>query len=161
MSVNKERPHVFVLPEDDANRQLAVGFFLDHSFSSRGRTFQVLSEAGGWNKVLGRFKSDHIKSMETYPHRFMILVIDFDGELDRLDTAKAAIPEHLAERVFILGVLKEPEVLKAKHGPYEEIGSRLAMACRDDTDPIWDDDLLRHNAPELDRLREHVRPILF
>jgi hypothetical protein len=29
MSVNKYHPHVLVLPEDDANRQLANGFLLD------------------------------------------------------------------------------------------------------------------------------------
>jgi hypothetical protein len=29
MSVNRNRPHVFVLPEDDANLQLATGFVLE------------------------------------------------------------------------------------------------------------------------------------
>ena len=28
MSVNRHQPHVFVLPEDDANRQMAIGFIL-------------------------------------------------------------------------------------------------------------------------------------
>ena len=31
MSVNKYQPHVLVLPEDDANRQLANGFLLDQT----------------------------------------------------------------------------------------------------------------------------------
>ena len=43
MSVNKFRQHVFVLPEDDANRQLANGFLLDLSV----RQVQILPEAGG------------------------------------------------------------------------------------------------------------------
>ena len=46
-------------------------------------------------------------------------------------------------------------------GDYDTIGSALAKDCRDETDTIWNHNLLRHNASELDRLREHVRPILF
>jgi hypothetical protein len=41
MSVNKYLPHVLVLPEDDANRQMANGFFLDQSFGDRGTSFQI------------------------------------------------------------------------------------------------------------------------
>ena len=40
MSVNKERPHVYVLPEDDANRQLAKGFQLQ--VDQNERQMQVL-----------------------------------------------------------------------------------------------------------------------
>ena len=62
MSVNKYLPHVLVLPEDDANRQLANGFLLDRALMTR--SIQVLAEAGGWTAVLDRFKSDHV-SMPT------------------------------------------------------------------------------------------------
>ena len=44
MSVNRHKPHLLVLPEDDANRQLARGFELELST----RQFQVLQPAGGW-----------------------------------------------------------------------------------------------------------------
>jgi len=37
----------------------------------------------------------------------------------------------------------------------------MAKDCREDTDTTWGHPLLRHNTGELDRLREHVRPILF
>jgi hypothetical protein len=43
----------------------------------------------------------------------------------------------------------------------ETIGLKMAQACREETDGIWGHNLLRHNASELDRLRKHVRPILF
>jgi hypothetical protein len=48
MTVNRKRPHVFVIPEDDANRQLANAFVLevDHD-----RQIMVLKEAGGWLSV--------------------------------------------------------------------------------------------------------------
>jgi hypothetical protein len=161
MSANKNQPHIYVLPEDYANRQLANGFFLDHSLWNRRRSFQVLPEVGGWTKVLACFQSDHIKGMERYPQRFMVLLIDFDDREDRLDMAKAAIPAHLTDRVFILGVRSKPETLRQYLGSYETIGLALAKDCREETDTTWGHDLLCHNASELDRLREHVRPILF
>jgi hypothetical protein len=162
VSVNKYLPHIFVLPEDDANRDLANGFLLDDSLAIRRRRIQVLEEVGGWTQVLERFKSDHVIEMDRNPHRFMVLLIDFDDREDRLGIAKAAIPERLTDRVFVLGALSEPEDLKkANLGSYETIGKTLANECRKDVYETWDHDLLRHNANELARLREHVRPILF
>lgn len=160
MNVNKYQPHVLVLPEDDANRQLANGFLLDPFLSPR--RIQVLEEVGGWNEVLERFKSDHIVGMDRYPDRYMVLLIDFDGREDRLVSAKAAIPAHLTDRVFILGVWIEPEALRqARLGSYEAIGSKMAKDCREQTDTTWGHGLLRHNSSELNRLRKHVVPILF
>lgn len=159
MSVNRHQPHVLVLPEDDANRQLANGFLLHPSLLIR--KIQVLREAGGWTQVLERFQSDHVVEMSRYPKRFMVLLIDFDGEEERFTRTKAAIPEHLTERVFILGAWTEPEALKRALGPYEKIGEGMASDCREGTDTTWGHALLQHNAGELDRLRERVRPILF
>src|SRR5438067_223278 len=142
MSVNRNRPHVFVLPEDDANRQLADAFHKEVDWS-RYRQMQVLPEAGGWENVLTLFNSDYIAAMDRYPCRFMILLIDFDGQQDRLTTAKAAVPDRLVERVFILGVLTEPEALKADLGTYDSIGSALAQDCREETNTIWGRNLLQ------------------
>ena len=158
MSVNKYLPHVFVLPEDDDNRQLANGFHLQ---VAQNRQMQVLQVAGGWNRVLKVFKEEHVTAMDSFPVRFMVLLIDFDSEKDRLNNAKAAIPDHLADRVFVLGAWSEPDDLKADLGAYETIGSKMADDCREETETTWRHVLLQHNASELDRLRVHVRPILF
>ena len=161
MSVNKYHPHILVLPEDRANSQLANGFALEirDPFTRR---VQVLPEAGGWREVLSCFRSDHIDKMSAYSKRFLVLLIDFDGRKDRFDQARAVIPENLADRVFILGVWTEPEDLtKAGLGRSEAIGRAMAEDCRNDTDTIWGHDLLQHNASEIRRLREIVRPILF
>ena len=91
----------------------------------------------------------------------MVLLIDFDRKENRLRVAKARIPPHLAERVFILGALGEPEDLKRDLGHYETIGMKLGENCREGTDTTWNHDLLRHNASELGRLNDRVRPILF
>jgi hypothetical protein len=159
MSVNKYKLHVLVLPEDRANSQIANGFSTDVYLSTW--RIQVLEEAGGWMDVLSHFRLDHIVGMDRFPQRMMVLLIDFDGRQDRLNFAKHEIPERLSDRVFILGVFTEPEDLKVKLGSYEEIGLALAKDCREETDMTWGHELLRHNAGELERLREHVRPILF
>src|SRR5271156_443730 len=156
MSVNKHQPHIFVLPEDDANRQLANEFHKQVDWT-RYRQMQVLRVAGGWNEVLNRFESEHAAGMDRWHHRFMVLLIDFDGREARLTEAMNRIPEHLRDRVFILGALTNPENLRGVLGSYEEIGSDLATDCREATHRTWGHNLLRHNAIEIDRLREQVR----
>jgi hypothetical protein len=160
MSVNRFQPHVLVLPEDDANSQLANGFWLFPSLLSR--RMQVLPSAGGWHNVLESFVADHADQMRENTNRSIVLLIDFDEQEARLTEVKAKIPEELAERVFVLGVLSEPEALRrGLRRSYETIGSEMAKDCRDETNEVWGHALLRHNATELERLREHVRPILF
>ncbi len=151
---------MLVLPEDDANRQLANGFYLEIEWD-RQRQMQVLRVAGGWREVLDLFMEVHVVEMDRWPRQRMVLLIDFDNVEDRLQDAKARIPERLTDRVFILGVLSKPEDLKGYLGPYEKIGLAMAKDCREETNTTWGHDLLRHNASELGRLREHVRPILF
>jgi hypothetical protein len=161
MSVNRAKPHVLVLPEDDANRQMANGFHLQVPWN-RQRQMQVLPVAGGWIKVLEQFQSNHVDKVASNTNRFMVLLIDLDGLAERQAEAKAKIPGHLTDRVFILGALTTPEALRqAELGSYEDIGSAMAKDCREGTDSIWGHELLQHNASELDRLRERVRPILF
>jgi len=159
--INKYRPHVLVLPEDDANRQLANGFLLDLDYSALSR-IQVLPEVGGWMAVLDTFLTDHVAEMDRFPERNLVLLIDFDGEEGRLNYAQSRIPGRLRDRVFILGAWTDPEALKrAGLGSSESIGRAIAKGCRDETDTTWEHDLLRHNTNEINRLRRHVRPILF
>jgi hypothetical protein len=150
MSVNKYRPYLYVLPEDDANRQLANGFQSDLADT---RKMQILAEAGGWQKVVDCFQEEHIPAMDRNANRFMVLLIDFDQREDRLNNVKAEIPDRLKHRVFVLGVWDEPEKLKHDFGSYETIGQALAKDCRDNTEVTWAHQLLRHNAGEQQRRR--------
>ncbi|HWZ43776.1 MAG TPA: hypothetical protein VNW97_09880 [Candidatus Saccharimonadales bacterium] len=158
MGVNRNKPHVFVLPEDDADRRVANGFRLQLA----GNAFwqmQVLPVAGGWNRVLTLFENDHLAPMGRFPNRFMVLLIDFDNDEARLEVAKRSVPEHLTNRVFILGSLTEPEALKPDLGSLETIGSKMAEDCRADiTDRAWGHRLLRHNSGELDRFTRTPTP---
>jgi hypothetical protein len=156
MSVNRDLPHLLVLPEDDANRQLAVGFHLE---LNQIRQMQVLQPARGWNKVLDEFKEVHVSAMNRNLKRFVVLLIDLDGNSGRLGYAKGLVPAHLADRVFILGVWTKPEDLE--NGFLENFGEALARDCREETSRTWDHALLKHNEPEVARLRTLVRPFLF
>lgn len=157
--INKYMPHLLVLPEDDANRQLANGFVLGVQHERR---IQVLVEAGGWSVLLEKFLSEHVSAMRKYHERRMVLLLDFDERDNRLDQIKVQIPDDLRDRVFILGVQSEPEALKrAVLGSLEDIGSRLAAECREGKREVWAHDLLKRNASELDRLQQIVCGFLF
>lgn len=158
MTINKYQPHVLVLPEDDANRQLANGFELHLST----RQFRVLPPAGGWTRVRDAFERNHVAEMDRRPERFMVLLLDFDTDTHRCDRVRRAVPDRLHRRVFVLGVWTEPEDLRREFGiPWETIGYRMAEDCRLGTEGIWRHRLLTHNTPELDRLRLQVHPVLF
>ena len=161
MSANKHQPHVLVLPEDRANSEMINGFHLQVD-SNKLRRLDILREAGGWVEVLNKFLSEHVAEMDRWPFRLMVLVLDLDGHIDRLTTARNRIPEHLRDRVFIIGVLTHPEELKQRLGvSYEAIGAALARDCRDDTSATWGHQLLLPNAAEVHRLTQAVRPLLF
>lgn len=159
MSVNKYKAHVLILPEDDANRELALGFMLNSAVKTKA--IEVLQSAGGWHEALTKLNRNHAADMRRFPHRHMVILIDFDSDSNRHATATARIPADLKDRVYIVGAFKEPEDLKRDLGSFESIGEALARDCRHDTNATWGHPLLAHNAAELDRLRSQVRPILF
>jgi hypothetical protein len=161
MGTNNYRAHVHVIPEDDANRELANGFVLGLP-SANSRAVQILNPEDGWPKLLDKFESYHVAGMRTFPLRLVVLLLDFDDDVNRLSKVERSIPQDLKDRVFVLGTQSEPERLKSDLGShYETIGLRLASDCREGTSEFWGHPLLRHNAAELIRLNERVRPILF
>jgi hypothetical protein len=160
MSANNYAPHVFVLPEDQANRDIVLGFLTYHRL--KARVIIPLQNAGGRGKVVETFKAVEISRMRKYPQRFMILLIDLDNNLARLAQVQSEIPPDLTDRVFVLGSLRDPEALRSTGlGRFEDIGLALAKDCDQNTNTIWGHALLQHNANELARLQHNVRPILF
>ena len=159
--VNKYQPHVLVLPEDQANIEIANGFLLTPSL--KARNLRVLPCCHGWLKVLEGFVAQ-ISEMEKLPNRRMILLIDFDQEFAiRSHYVFDKIPNNLRSRVFVLGTADEPEKPRTALGKsMESIGKDLGDACANRlTDGLWQHRHLQHNQPELERLLVEVRPILF
>lgn len=161
MSANRHLDHLIVLPEDAANHDIAKGFKqrIPHD---RQTALQILPAAGGWIPAFDALRNNHAPSMRKFTKRRLVLLIDFDGHTDRLSDPKAEIPLDIADRVFVIGVWSEPEDLRAsRKQSLEQLGKALAAECRDGISDLWSDQLLRHNLPELERLRQTVRPILF
>ncbi|MEO7576989.1 MAG: hypothetical protein ABIT83_05195 [Massilia sp.] len=154
---NKYLPHLCILPEDDADRALAIGFLLDDRVDQR--RIDILKPAGGWLKVLDGVADC---GLDRYAERRLLLLMDFDDDVHhRLPKALARIPGALRHRVYLLGSASEPERLSVGIGaPLEQIGMRAAQQCAEGRDALWDHPLLRHNRPEWARLTRDVRPFV-
>ncbi|MCK0505727.1 hypothetical protein [Aromatoleum anaerobium] len=98
MALNRERPHLLVLPEDDATRSIANGFI-----DATTGQMQVLNPVRGWPNVLHQFEVDHVIQLRKYRHRHLVLLIDFDDEYpNRLTYFQSAIPKDVEDRVYVL-----------------------------------------------------------
>jgi len=118
--------------------------------------------AKGWLKVVEKFTTQLVPEMRQFTDSFVVLLMDFDQREDRLTLVTSQIPEDLKDRVFVLGVLSEPENLKRNiNKTFEEIGDSLAKDCPDNKNELWRHDLLRHNETELDRIVSSVQLFLF
>lgn len=159
MSLNRYRPHIFIVPEDDANRQIANGFLTSPAL--RARTVQVLPNAGGWTAVRDRFEACLNDELSRYPEGFFILLVDFDDNADRKEQVLSKVSPQHRDRVFVLGAGGEPEALRKDLGSFERIGKALARDCVEETDAIWGHPLLRHNAAERARMMPRLRSILY
>ncbi len=60
MTRNNYQPYIFVLPEDDANRQIINGFL--NRPNLKQHMIQVLKPLGGWQKVLRVFQDIYIST---------------------------------------------------------------------------------------------------
>lgn len=157
---NKYQPHILVLAEDKANIDIANGFVLHPKLNDRA--IQVLPPVRGWKNVIESFTDVHISEMRKYSQRMMLMLIDFDDNEERLSYVENYIPDDLKARVFVLGVLSEPENLRTEiKKTFEEIGEALAKDCSDNTNDLWGHNLLKHNKRELDRMGSSVKPFLF
>ena len=161
MSVNRERPHVLVMPEDDANRQLVNGFLNDPSLNARA--IQPLPIAGGWAKVRDYLLDSRKLPVLNNPNCHLILLIDFDGNIqERTRLFNEACPDAAKDRVYLLGTSVEPEPLRKDRGvSLEKVGEELSGACANAEEGLWAHPMLSHNKAELDRLVRNVKPFLF
>lgn len=160
MTLNRQRPHLLILPEDDANREMANGFLTDDRINNR--VIQVLPNAGGTFAALD-WIANHNK-LRQFPNQRVLLLIDLADvhAKSRYDERLGDIPAELKDRIFILGVLPEPEPLATKHHiSKEQIGRRLAAECAEGRKELWNDPSLAHNEGELSRLTSDVKPFLF
>ena len=155
---NKYVPHLHILPEDKANRDMALGFS-EHPLVD-GRRIKVLPVADGWRVAAEQLRGALGAGLREFPERRLLLLIDFDGDSERRTKVVEGVPSEIVSRVYILGVSSEPERLKANRWSFGEIGETIAQGCVDDAYGFWSGPLVIHNRSELERLRESVRPFV-
>ena len=160
MSVNKHRPHVYVIPEDRRNAQIANGFAQHPRVNGQIR---VMREAGGWRRVFDTFQEEYLPLLHQNANTHVVLLIDFDGSPeDRRERSNADIPDGVRPRVFVIGPRDTPETLRQSLGRgYEDIGRALANECDGQNLDAWTHEQLQHNEHERIRLVNSVRPFLF
>lgn len=157
MSTNNYRPHLLIIPEDAANVDLALGVSL--SANVKRHRITIERAAGGYLKALEKYKADIDASMRQFTQRLVVLLIDFDGEHDRFATMMERLPPEHKNRVFILGVFKEPEDLKRAfhYKTLENLGGAMLDGCPKQMSAIWQHELLKHNQEELLRLKQEIK----
>jgi hypothetical protein len=149
LALNRYLPHLIVIPEDDANRQIAVGFTL----GCQTKQIRIENHCRGWTDTLDVFLRAHESDMRSYPKRYVVLIVDSDGQNDRISNIRQQLPVDIAGRVFVLGCFDEPENLKSEIGSFESIGKTIAKQCIDGEHSIWLNVHLIHNTEELNRLK--------
>jgi hypothetical protein len=142
MSVNKEKPHLYV----------------------DSRYVQVVDPAGGWNAVLETFNRGFLTVLRANRKAHAVLLMDFDGDPEhRLGFCFNKIPSEVKDRVFVLGPQNTPETLRKSlaRGGFEYIRAALATECDTGQLAVWSHEELIHNEAERERLAATVKPFLF
>jgi len=99
--MNKYIHHVFVIPEDEADEEIANGFALNERVDVR--RIQVMPVARGWSNVLTTFREEYIPRLRKHPLGHVVMLIDFDGQGEgRMANFLEAIPDDLRGRVFLV-----------------------------------------------------------
>jgi len=161
VSVNKSKPHIYVIPEDDEDRQLANGFLLGIDVKL-SRQIQVLPISGGWIKCFEVARQKYVQHLKNCPHAYLVLLFDFDGQPERREQVQIDFPAEVVDRIFLIGSLAEPKDLRRELGfGLERIGSTLAAECRESRSELWNSPQLAHNSLELERFRTCARQIIF
>ena len=159
MAVNTYQPHIYVLSEDQANRNILTGFLL--SVPKNTRQIQALPFKRGKFDVLGDFRQVYESKLRNYEYSFAVLLLDFDNNAQFGQQILERIDEAVRDRVFVLGAIDEPERLRSELGNFETIGGKLAADCIDQTAHTWGHAQLKHNLIEIKRMPAAMRAILF
>jgi hypothetical protein len=161
VSANKYTPHLIVIPEDQAVREIVNGF--STCLDANERQFSVYDLARGWERGKEILLDLSKGYMREYPHSYAILIVDFDRNAHRGSEIKNQVPEGVRDRVFVVGVLNEPEDLKESTGmKFEELGRQIAGGCKDSSIDFWKgQELLAHNVDEIRRLSGAIRDLFF
>uniref|UniRef100_A0A7C4W7H2 DUF4276 family protein n=1 Tax=Desulfatirhabdium butyrativorans TaxID=340467 RepID=A0A7C4W7H2_9BACT len=160
MSVNRYRPHLVVVMEDDSYRQLVNGAKLYARFSHNHIDARKL--LGGWTKVLDGIdeEGELLKELRRFTHMHLLLLIDFDNQYDRRYEIfrERCQKADCYNRSFLLGIdHDQAEDLKhTQRNSFESLGKELVEGCLDPECPnsAWNEEHLRCNQTEIERMKK-------
>jgi hypothetical protein len=156
MSVNWYKPHIILVPEDEAIHRIAVEFRKAMIFQDV--RWHVDEYKGGWIKVVESLAGE-VQVQLSKPHRIMIALIDFDGHPEaRRNYFFSELPESVHDRIFLFGLRGQAEDLKRSMGlSLSEIGITINRACLEGDLSPWDNEQLAVNKSELERLNRFLK----
>lgn len=155
MAVNRYSNHLVVYLEDKPYRELVNGAKTLENVNEK--IIDDKNPCGGWSKVL-KSLTGNLNLINSRHHMHVLLLIDFDNEFEkRKEKFKEIILEEPCfNRVFLLGIdLKESEDLKRtlNQTNNEVISQLLLKDCPNNLAEVWENDHLRCNQPEIERMR--------
>jgi len=149
--VDKFKPHLFIVPEDDADRQIAVGFQMH--LEAKGE-MQIVDVARGWLKVVGVIKDEYVPLLKNNLNSHVLGIIDCDKDADRIAEQLENFPEDIRNRIFLLGV-------RSAKMHFAEIGEKLADECYKDELDLWNHEMLSYSSSEALRAKDVLRELVF
>lgn len=162
--MNKYTDGLQILAEDEDLASIVSGFFACANINFDHRRVDDKGAASGWTSVQD-WLCKSVSFLEKYDKLCRLGIVDFDGYENRATNFKKKIPEEVRDRVFVLGPIRNVETLKKETGlSLERIGAKIARTCASMTpveNSIWQCDQLKHNIPEVERLKKRVGSFLF
>jgi hypothetical protein len=123
---------------------------------------QIVAPAGGWLKALEKLRTEYFAVLERNLNCRVLVLIDCDQDPNRIVEAIGTMPEHLRERIFVLGTLRDPESLQsAMKMTLETIGEQIANECFEEEANVWKHPDLIHNQPEVASLKQSLFSAVF
>jgi chromosomal replication initiation ATPase DnaA len=109
-----------------------------------------------------KLRNDYFPVLERNHLSQVLILIDCDHEPERIVNALDGVPQHLKDRVFMLGALGEPETLKAAmKTTFEGLGVQIANECFEEEPNVWKHPELAHNRDEVARLKKSLFEAVF
>lgn len=161
MSVNNAKPYLIVLFEDNAYKDLFMGF----DFSMQ-RQILLKPVCGGFPSVCVQLTNEKgvlLKELNQFSRAYVLALIDADldnhpcSQKGKIDKLKTEIDTKYQDRIFIIGSRIEAEDIKRKiigKGSWKKVVQKLEESCKDDNCQLWQDEILKHNLDEIARLKQ-------
>ena len=129
--MNKNKPHLVIVPEDEAWATLTRGFFMARAEGN----IKVDRTCGGYNKEMTHFKDKLQPKMASNPNMHVLLLVDFDRKFaSRMTNFTQLVYPDYNKRAFMVGCKDEIQNLNTEYGggKLEDLGQTMGNICLGD-----------------------------